>query len=464
MNKHKKSYLLLLIDYCCAIVAWIIFFYFRKTHIEFSAFIRDQQFYLGILFIPLFWILLYSLQGTYLQVKRLYRIRIIQLTIFGTTIGALCLFFILLLDDVIPSHQSYYKSLVALFSIHFGVTLIPRLLFVSIQVKKIQNRRDGFKTLLIGGNEKALQIYTELEQLEQSIGSKFIGYIRIKDTDTRLDSNLNCLGNLDKLTKVLQENAIEDVIIAIESNEHDILSKLIASIQSKGIKIKIIPDMYDFLSGSLKLNNLFGALLLEIPSDEMPPWQNSIKRLLDISISLLSIVLLIPLYTLVAILIKQNSKGPIFFLQERIGKNGTPFLIIKFRTMFVNAENNGPQLSSTNDSRITPIGKFLRKTRIDEFPQFVNVLKGDMSLVGPRPERQYYIDQIIEKEPHYLQLTSVRPGITSWGQVKFGYAENVNEMIRRMKYDLLYLKNRSLSLDFKIMFYTVITILKAKGK
>jgi lipopolysaccharide/colanic/teichoic acid biosynthesis glycosyltransferase len=132
--------------------------------------------------------------------------------------------------------------------------------------------------------------------------------------------------------------------------------------------------------------------------------------------------------------------------------------------MFVNAESNGPQLSSTNDSRITPIGKFLRKTRIDEFPQFVNVLKGDMSLVGPRPERQFFINQIVEKEPHYLQLTSVRPGITSWGQVKFGYAENVNEMIRRMKYDLLYLKNRSLSLDFKIMFYTLITILKAKGK
>jgi exopolysaccharide biosynthesis polyprenyl glycosylphosphotransferase len=242
------------------------------------------------------------------------------------------------------------------------------------------------------------------------------------------------------------------------------LSKLIASIQGKGVRIKIIPDMYDFLSGSLKLNNLFGALLLEIPSDEMPPWQNSMKRLLDISISLISILLLIPFYVLIAILIKQNSKGPIFFLQERIGKNGTPFKIIKFRTMFVNAESNGPQLSSTNDSRITPIGKFLRKTRIDEFPQFVNVLKGDMSLVGPRPERQFFINQIVEKEPHYLQLTSVRPGITSWGQVKFGYAENVNEMIRRMKYDLLYLKNRSLSLDFKIMFYTLITILKAKGK
>lgn len=464
MHIHKKSYNLLVIDYITAIIAWVLFFYFRKTHIEFSSFIRDKQFYLGIICIPFFWILLYSLQGTYSQVKRLYRIQIIQLTIFGTTIGVLTLFFLLLLDDVIPSHQSYYKSLLALFLIHFGITLIPRFLFISRQVKKIQERRDGFNTILIGGNEKALQIFNELEQLENSIGAKFIGYIRIKDTDTRLDNKLHCLGKLDDLPQILEKNAIEEVIIAIESNEHEILSKLIASIQGKGVRIKIIPDMYDFLSGSLKLNNLFGALLLEIPSDEMPPWQNSMKRLLDISISFLSILLLIPFYVLIAILIKQNSKGPIFFLQERIGKNGTPFKIIKFRTMFVNAESNGPQLSSTNDSRITPIGKFLRKTRIDEFPQFMNVLKGDMSLVGPRPERQFYINQIVEKEPHYLQLTSVRPGITSWGQVKFGYAENVNEMIRRMKYDLLYLKNRSLSLDFKIMFYTLITILKAKGK
>ncbi len=464
MHIHKKSYNLLVIDYITAVIAWVLFFYFRKTHIEFSSFIRDKQFYLGIICIPFFWILLYSLQGTYSQVKRLYRIQIIQLTIFGTTIGVLTLFFLLLLDDVIPSHQSYYKSLLALFLIHFGITLIPRFLFISRQVKKIQERKDGFNTILIGGNEKALQIFNELEQLENSIGAKFIGYIRIKDTDTRLDNKLHCLGKLDNLPQILEKNAIEEVIIAIESNEHEILSKLIASIQGKGVRIKIIPDMYDFLSGSLKLNNLFGALLLEIPSDEMPPWQNSMKRLLDISISLLSILLLIPFYVLIAILIKQNSKGPIFFLQERVGKNGTPFKIIKFRTMFVNAESNGPQLSSTNDSRITPIGKFLRKTRIDEFPQFMNVLKGDMSLVGPRPERQFYINQIVEKEPHYLQLTSVRPGITSWGQVKFGYAENVNEMIRRMKYDLLYLKNRSLSLDFKIMFYTLITILKAKGK
>ena len=464
MNLTKKSYFLLLIDYFSAVLAWILFFYFRKTQIEFSSFILDQQFYLGIIIIPIFWILLYSLQGTYLQVKRLYRLRIINLSVFGTLLGSLSIFFILLLDDVIPSHHSYYKSLIALFSIHFLITIIPRYWYVAQLVKKIQLRKNGFKTILIGGNDKALQIYNEVEHLPISIGTEFIGYVHLKSSDTSLNEKLKCLGNIKDLSEIIKKNTVEDVIIAIESNEHEILSKLIATIQGKGIKIKIIPDMYDFLSGSLKLNNLFGALLLEIPSDEMSPWQNSIKRLIDILISSISILLLIPFYLIIAIIIKQNSKGPIFFLQERIGKNGIPFKIIKFRTMFVNAEKNGPQLSSTNDSRITPIGKFLRKTRIDEFPQFVNVLKGDMSLVGPRPERQFYIDQIVEKEPHYLQLTSVRPGITSWGQVKFGYAENVDEMIRRMKYDLLYLKNRSLSLDIKIMFYTIITILKAKGK
>ena len=203
---------------------------------------------------------------------------------------------------------------------------------------------------------------------------------------------------------------------------------------------------------------------MELKESEMPLWQQSTKRLIDIVISFFSILFLIPIYILISIGIKRSSKGPILFTQERIGKNGKAFKIIKFRTMIVNAEKNGPQLSSTYDSRITQFGKFLRKTRLDEFPQFFNVLLGDMSLVGPRPERQHYINLIIEKEPQYSLLTSVKPGITSWGQVKYGYAENVKEMLQRMKYDLLYIKNRTLILDFKIMFYTLITILKAKGK
>jgi lipopolysaccharide/colanic/teichoic acid biosynthesis glycosyltransferase len=196
----------------------------------------------------------------------------------------------------------------------------------------------------------------------------------------------------------------------------------------------------------------------------MPFWQQAVKRFMDIILSVIAFFLCIPLFIISAILVKLSSPGRIFYLQERIGLNGKPFKIIKFRTMYENSEKSGPQLSSENDNRITPIGRFMRKTRLDEFPQFINVLKGDMSLVGPRPERQFYIDQIAQIDAQFLHLTKVRPGITSWGQVKYGYAENVDQMLLRMKYDLIYLKNRSLALDIKILFHTVLIVLKAKGK
>jgi exopolysaccharide biosynthesis polyprenyl glycosylphosphotransferase len=212
------------------------------------------------------------------------------------------------------------------------------------------------------------------------------------------------------------------------------------------------------------MTNLFGTLLIEVNADSMPVWQQAIKRFLDVLLSVIATILLIPVFLFLAVAVKMSSPGPILFFQERVGRNGRPFKIIKFRTMYVGSEKSGPQLSSSNDPRITPIGRFMRKLRLDEFPQFINVIKGDMSLVGPRPERQFYIDKIVEFEPQYLHLTKVRPGITSWGQVKYGYAENVEQMLQRMKFDLLYLKNRSLALDFKIMLYTVMIVLRAKGK
>lgn len=465
MKFNKRTFSLLFIDLITAELSWVLFVIYRKVFIENASISFNKPFYEGIVLIPIFWITLYSLQGIYIDVKRIYRIQIVKLTITSSIIGSLCLFFTLLLDDSIPNYESYYKLFISLGLLHFCVTIIPRYIFIFYQVKKIHQGNDGFQTVLIGNEEIAKQLYDEINNLKKKIGNKFIGYIETNvNNKSFFSSDLQELGTLDNLKEIFQNKEIEEVIIATDKLDRHELSKLLSHISGKGIKIKLVPDIYDLVSGSLKIDNLFGALLLEIPSDELQLWQKSIKRAIDLIISFFAIILLLPLYIIIAIGVKKTSKGPVFFRQERIGKNGKPFKIIKFRSMYINAESKGPLLSSTNDQRITPFGKFLRKTRLDEFPQFFNVILGDMSLVGPRPERQFFIDQIIEKEPHFLQLTSVRPGITSWGQVKFGYAENVQEMIQRMKYDLLYLKNRSLGLDFKIMFYTIITILKAKGK
>lgn len=464
MELSKKSLLLLLLDYLSGALAWALFYFFRKIYIEKVVVEIDDMFYLGVFLIPFFWISLYYLQGTYFDIKRLFRIKILNLTFIASVIGTIILFFAFLLDDTITIYNLYYQSLLALFVIHFIVSFIPRIIFTSILVKNVHTGKVGFKTIIIGGSDKAVGIFHEIKMLHKGIGTDFIGFVKINGSDTQLASELTLLGHVDDLERLIEEHKIESIIIAVESSDHQRLNQFVSRIHGKGIKIHLLPDMFDITSGSVKMNNIFGVLLVELNLEAMPFWQMKVKRLLDILISVVAIILLIPVYLILAIFVKSSSKGPIFFTQERVGLNGKPFNIIKFRTMYVDAELQGPQLSSTDDPRITKSGKIMRKMRLDEFPQFFNVVKGDMSLVGPRPERQHYISLIVEREPQFTQLNSVRPGITSWGQVKYGYAENVDQMVQRMKYDLLYLKNMSLALDFKIMLYTIMIVLKAKGK
>lgn len=456
--------LFILTDLLTAGLAWLLFYFFRIYFIENSTPTYEGNFVLGICLVPLMWILLYAIQGTYLDLKRRYRLKTIKLTLFGTAIGATVVFFGLLLNDYVQDYTQFYLLFFGYFGIHFSLTLLPRLISTTIYVKKIHKGEIGFNTVIIGGSDKALEILEDLNNLKQNPGYKFIGYININGNDHALENEMPYLGHINDVHEIVQNNKIEEVIIALESSEHEKLKGILSTLTISDLKISIIPDAYDILSGSVKMNSIFGALLINVTPTTMPDWQFATKRIFDVFFSLIAIILLIPVYLMVGLLVKFSSKGPIFFTQERIGKKGKPFQIIKFRTMKMNAETTGPQLSSSNDPRITKIGKFLRKTRIDEFPQFWNVIKGDMSLVGPRPERQFFIDQISSKDPQYLYLHKVRPGITSWGQVKFGYAENVEQMIQRMKYDLLYIRNMSLALDFKILFYTIAVIFKGSGK
>ena len=464
MNKNSPWLSLFLVsDYLSGLVSWALFFFFRKTLIENQAFEMDLNFWLGIALIPLFWMVLYFVQGTYIEIRRMFRLKLLNLTISISVIGSLIIFFSIILDDQVRSYEGYYWNLLILFVVHFGVTFTPRLLINTWLVHTIRKPNNGFKTVIIGGTEKAVDILEEIKKNDKNVNS-FVGYINMNGNDRQLDGKLPYLGHFDDLEVVSKEIEVDEYIIAVESSEHNKLMQIMLKIDNGRARIKTLPDTYVILSGSVKMTNIYGALLLDVQSDAMPFWQKVLKRIIDLSMSFVAVIVLIPFYLFSAVAVKFSSPGPIFFLQDRIGKDGRVFKIFKFRTMYVNSEKNGPQLSSENDPRITRIGSFMRKTRLDEFPQFFNVLLGHMSIVGPRPERKFYIDQIAKIEPQYNQLTKVRPGITSWGQVKYGYAENVDQMLQRMKFDLLYLKNRSISLDIKIMLHTLLIVIRAEGK
>lgn len=469
-NRKLLIWLYIASDYGSSLLAWYCLYIFRKVVIEAQPFhpslpFQDSQFFVGLIVVPQIWLLLHYISGTYVDLYRKSRLQELVKTAMVLMLGTLIIFFLLLLDDRVRRYSDYYLTFFVLYSAEFFFTFVGRIILLNRTKVALRKKQFGFKTLLVGSNQNANDIYTEFSARDKAFGYNFLGYIKLNgDVQNKLTADLKELGKLGDLERVVREQRIEETIIAIESNEHHQLNDIINQLADKNVYIRIIPDMYDILSGTTKMNSIVGEAFIEIPPSLLAEWQLITKRWFDVISSCLALIFTSPLLLFVAIRIKLTSKGPIFYTQERLGQYGIPFHILKFRSMYVDAEQHGPKLTTDDDPRITPIGKWIRKYRIDELPQFINVILGEMSIVGPRAERKFFADQIVRFAPYYKHIFKVKPGITSLGMVKFGYASTVEEMVKRLKYDIIYIENMSIVMDFKIIVYTVMTVLYGRGK
>jgi exopolysaccharide biosynthesis polyprenyl glycosylphosphotransferase len=462
LSRKLETILLLLIDLLMVSAAWVVYYEFR---VRSELFVTPMQpdFLAPMLAVGLFWLLLFMFFGLYRPWYAESRFDEL-VTIFKTvTAGVVLLFFVIFVDDTLTQDPASSRLLIlAYWLLLLGFLSVGRLVYRTILKRLTLSGVVTRSALIVGSFQQSRELYDQVLQFPM-LGFRIVGYVSSEQID--VETRVPHLGGTDELDHILSETAVQEVLVALPSSEHDRLLDIIGRCSAFNVKIKIRPDMYDIISGQARTNQIYGFPLIEITPTLMQPWERVVKRVIDIAVSLAVIVLGLPAWLFVALVIKLSSKGPVFYTQERVGKNGRVFRMVKFRSMAADAEkHSGPRWADKDDPRVTTIGRILRRMHLDEVPQFLNILEGSMSLVGPRPERPFFVEQFIKEIPLYRRRLNVRPGLTGWAQVKHRYDSSMEDVRQKLRFDLFYIENMSIRMDIKILIHTFFRMITAKGQ